>query len=387
MPSPVSTRFIPYLLLSALLLLVFTAVAAPVRGASDTTTSLNVQSVSGEYRIHLQWVPTATQTEIQRSDDGLHAWETIAIVDSSSFDDTTVACSHAYVYRMRGVDGESHVTAWSATQTARVAPCAPVRTQIYPVPGWYILDINWVDIASDESAYFIERARPGGDWRPLATLTANSNYFADRFHAYECSRSWSYRVRSERDGVYSPWSKIVTDTLPPCAPGSLWIEPTGNGSVLAHWRDASPDETGFEIWRRGVSQEQFHFLALIDGIEGQGAWPSWQDPAPGCGGTTQYAVRSVRGNTTYSPWSNLAGIELTECAQQTSTPPPSPTATPTITPTVTPTTTPTATSTPPPVLPATATSTPTLTPTSTPSPTPSPSPIPHHLYLPLIHSS
>lgn len=359
------------------LILLPAVVAGPL---NDPLVGLSAESASGAYSIHLSWALSAdiAYTEIQRSLDGLHAWETIAFVETNSYDDDKVACSHSYAYRRRVWDVEETPGPWSEVQFARTAPCAPINLTLYPVPGWYILDMHWLDIASDETTFLIEKARPGEAWRPFATVTANTNYFADRFPSSECSRSWSYRLRSERDGLFSPYSQTVTDANPPCAPTSTWVELTEAGDgVIIHWRDASPDETGFEIWRRMGDEPRHEHVATIMGSEGQGKWLSWTDPLPLCHDRNSYTVRALRREDVYSPWSNEAAIAVPNCPEATATP--TATHTPTPSPTPSPTPLPTAT--------------PTFTPTSTPTPTPSPMPTatlsptptatPAQLFLPL----
>lgn len=369
------TTFFFVLLILLGLILLPASIASPL---DDPSISLSIQSVSGEYSIHLSWSPSAdiAYTEIQRSQDGVHAWETLAFVETNSYDDDKVACSHSYAYRMRGWDSNDRPGFWSDVQIALTAPCAPINLNLYPVPGWYILDMHWLDIASDETAFRIERARPGEAWRPLATVAANTNYFADRFHARECSRTWTYRLRTERDGLFSPYSQTVTGTNPPCAPSSTWVELTARGEgVIVHWRDASPDETGFEIWRRKGDEPRHERVAEMISAEGQGKWLSWTDSLPLCQNRNSYVVRALRGTDVYSPWSNEAAIKVPNCPEETATP----------TATLTPTATATATVTPSPTVTPTftTTATPTITPSATATATLSPSPTPSQLFLPL----
>ena len=362
-------------------MLVSGQLAGPSSHALPATPTLIAGSISGSYSIQLQWTadPGWQLSEIQRSNDGIHAWEAIAFVTGNTFTDEQVACSHRYSYRVRGWQSDQQTTDWTSPVAVQVAPCAPIRPRLYPVPGWYILDLAWVDVAGDETSFEIERARPDGSWRTIATVFPNTNYFADRFRSSECSRSWRYRLRTLRGDVASPYSEEITDSLAPCAPLSVWVEETASGAVLIHWRDASPDETAFEIWRQGAGEEQYHFLARMETVTAQGAWLAWQDNAPVCGGTSHYAVRSLRGEQTYSPWSNEASIKLETCPVATSTPTPTATPLPTNTPTNTPT--PTATATPSATPTNTRTPTPTNTPTLTPSPTSTPTP--RVLFLPL----
>ncbi len=273
--------------------------------AQGPAPDFGAETVTESYGIQLSWSENTTfdHVEIQRSSNGVSAWETWVESSGNQFVDTLVACSHTYFYRARTVDAAGMTTPWSSVFNATVAPCAPIAVSVYPVPGWYILDVTWVDIAPGETSFQLERSPDGTTWSKLAELPPNVRYYADRFGTDRCSTSLFYRLRTERDGVFSPYTAIHSNTVSPCSPSALWLELAHNNEhVRVHWRNNAPDETGFEVWRRSDVNPTSQLIATIPAAGAVGATVAWEDDTPDCQVHNYYRVRSVRGPDATSPW-------------------------------------------------------------------------------------
>ncbi|RME80855.1 MAG: hypothetical protein D6775_15115 [Caldilineae bacterium] len=346
--------------------------------ATEPLSSFQSEPVSGRYVIRLSWFSpdASTPVEIQRSSNGLGPWETIATTSGNGFEDEQVACSHSYYYRARTLGIAGEVGTWSPVTSARVAPCAPIALEVYPVPGWYILDVKWLDIAPDETQVHLERSRDGVAWTELAVLPPNTGFYGDRFSTADCSTRIYYRLRSERDELYSPYTPVRDGVTSPCAPDAASVGLTGGGArVTVQWRDRAPDEDLFEVWR---SNDGFVYdrVAQVSGSPGRDGLLSWEDPLPQCLANNYYRLRALRLPASSSPWVPLAPADLMIAVPVCATATPTPTTTPTATATPTATLTPTPSPTPTPSATATPSPTPTATPTATPTPL--------LLYLPLL---
>ena len=267
--------------------------------------TLMAETANNSYGIQLSWpeIVDVDHIEIQRSSNGVSAWETWAELPGNQFVDSQVACSHTYYYRARTVDAADVAGLWSDVASATVAPCAPIVVSVYPVPGWYILDVTWIDIASGETSVRLERSFDGATWSELAELPPNTRYYADRFSTAQCSTSLFYRLRMERDGIFSPYTAIQSNAVSPCAPTASWLELVNSGErVRLHWRDNASDETGFEVWRRSDTNPASQLVATLSAAEAVGAAVGWEDDAPDCQVRNYYQLRAIRGANSASPW-------------------------------------------------------------------------------------
>jgi len=302
-----------------LLLLIFVAplmfmVANPLSSfAQEPDLDFQAETISEQYGIQLSWRELAfgDHIEIERSDNGVTAWEVWGESSGNQWVDALVACSHSYSYRARTVDAAGGSGQWSDVVEALVAPCAPIVVSVYPVPGWYILDVTWIDIALGETSFRIERSPDGVSWIEQAELSPNSRFYADRFGVAECSTSLYYRLRTERDGVFSPYTASQSNAVSPCAPTVLWAELANEGKyVHLRWRDNAPDETGFEVWRRSDANPASQLVATVPAADAIGATVVWEDESPDCQMRNYYQIRALRGTNSASPWEPHSPLDL-----------------------------------------------------------------------------
>jgi len=305
-----STRLLLLIIVAPLLLVAITPLPL---FAQEPDLDLQAETLSDQYGIQLSWNEIASDhhVEIERSDNGVSAWEAWGESSGNQWVDALVACSHSYSYRARIVDAVAVNGPWSDVITAVVAPCAPIVVTVYPVPGWYILDVTWLDIALEETSYRIERSLDGESWSELAELLPNSGFYADRFGVAECSRPLFYRLRTERDGVFSPYTASQSNAVSPCAPAILWAELVDDDErVRLRWRDNAPDETAFEVWRRSDVNSTSQLIATVPLAEAVGSTVLWDDESPDCQTWNYYQIRALRGADSASPWEPHSPVDL-----------------------------------------------------------------------------
>lgn len=153
---------------------------------------------------------------------------TIASLRTSriSHTDDEVQPGVRYGYRIRAVTGDGVVGPYSSAVSITtpgggpvvVAPAAPSGLTA-TASGQDRINLAWVDNASDEDTYVVERAAAAnGPWTVRATLNANVTSFADT--GLNASTTYVYRVRALRDdGMASTYSATAwATTAAPTSP-------------------------------------------------------------------------------------------------------------------------------------------------------------------------
>jgi len=166
------------------------------------------------------------------------------------------------------------LTAVSPSVFAASAPAAPSALTAVAASSSRI-DLAWVDNASDEDFFKLQRQRDGGAWVGIF-LPRNTTSYSD---AGLAAGSYCYRLRSHRGSEFSPYTLSTPDCITlsgggtppsgPAAPGSLLAAKISESRIDLTWSDNSSDETGFKMQR------------MIDG----GAWRAIWHPR----NTTAYA--------------------------------------------------------------------------------------------------
>lgn len=101
---------------------------------------------------------------------------------------------------------------------APIVPSAPTSLTA-TATNESIISLTWIDKASDESGFRLERSADGVTWTVIANLTANSTGFSDNGLASE--QTWQYRVyawNSVGNSTYSNMAQATTPTAPVTAP-------------------------------------------------------------------------------------------------------------------------------------------------------------------------
>jgi hypothetical protein len=146
-------------------------------------------------------------------------WTQVAVVgvNVTTWQDTGLTAATTYSYRVRayngGGDSAYSNTASATTQNAPAVPAAPTALQA-TVRGRRTLSVGltWLDNASNESGYRVQRSADGGvTWTQVAQLAANATSYTDR--AVVAGRTYSYRVLAYNGAGNSAFSNAVTITV------------------------------------------------------------------------------------------------------------------------------------------------------------------------------
>jgi hypothetical protein len=185
----------------------------------DTPQNL-VATTVGASQIDLDWddVDDETEFHVQRSVDDSN-WSQIgtSVADVTSFVDSAPPCGEVY-YRVRAADPvnvQYSLFSNVDSDTARACPLAPTALAATVVDPSTV-DLEWVDSATDETGYSLERSANGGPFVEIASLDADSEDHTDS--GFACA-GYSYRVRALRaPGDGSDYSNVAVAN--PCAPAN-----------------------------------------------------------------------------------------------------------------------------------------------------------------------
>ncbi len=114
--------------------------------------------------------------------------------------------------------------------------------------------IGWVDQATNETGYEVQRRDPGGSWATLNNLAAGSQQYIDG--AVFPATTYEYRVRAFAGTDASAWTGPVPGTTnpgesdTPNPPTSLNVVSTTSTTITLGWTDQSQIETGYEVQRK-----------------------------------------------------------------------------------------------------------------------------------------
>ena len=254
--------------------------------------------------------------------------------NATSYQDTSVVPSTTYYYRIRayntgGYSAYSDVVNY--TTTAPTPPAAPTGLNGTVVSSSRI-DLSWTDNASNESAFYIDRATNSSFTQNLATNSVGSNTTSYQDTGLSASTTYYYRVRANNIDGYSGYSNVVNYTT--LASTSIF---TGNQDIGSFTPAGSYSENsgiytvngaGSDV--QGTSDQfQFAYLSLtgngtitarVDSVENTDAWAkagvmfrntlaansanAFLAMTPGNGATFQ-SRSSANGNTS---WMNTSGL-------------------------------------------------------------------------------
>lgn len=229
--------------------------------------NLEAEAVS-KTQIHLSWTYNAENTEgfrIERSKDDTTNWQPITEVgpDVRSFENLGLSPSTTYYYKIRafnpaGNSGYSNIT--SATTFSDIpVPAAPTDLAA-DAESISQVTINWMDNASNEEGYIIERSRDGTNWEIIDTIGAGAATGIMNFQDIGLlpSTDYYYRVRAYNAGGESGYSntanaKTFSEIMIPADPTDLTATAISSTQISLSWTDNSDNEEGFKIERAGQS--------------------------------------------------------------------------------------------------------------------------------------
>jgi fibronectin type 3 domain-containing protein len=209
---------------------VTTGPPSPPAAPSDLTTTLVAAS-----RVDLAWIDNSNNEDgfkVERK-TGAGSFGLIATLgtDTTSYQDTTVAATTAYTYRVlaynsaggdSGPSNELPVT----TQTIPAAPSNLVATAVSSSQ----INLTWTDNSSNEQGFKIERKIGSGSFTEIATVGANANSYSNT--GLTASTQYTYQVRAYLGPDYSgyttpPAGATTQGSSNPCPTVTVF---SGNGT-------------------------------------------------------------------------------------------------------------------------------------------------------------
>jgi hypothetical protein len=167
------------------------------------------------------------------------------------------------------------------------------------------INLAWMDNASNESNYRVERSVDGVSWPEIAALSANTTGFAST--SLSANTKYYFRVRASNSAGYSAYSNVASATTPsappppnpPVAPANLTASAISSSQINLAWSDLSSNEDGFKIQRSTDNATYFQVASV-----GANA-TSYADTGRNAGTTYYYRVQAYNSGGS-SAFSNIA---------------------------------------------------------------------------------
>src|SRR5262249_42747131 len=188
----------------------------------------------------------------------------------------------------------------SATTTG-VPPATPTGLTATAVSSSQI-NLAWIDNATNETGYRVERSRDGATFASLATLGAHET--AERSTGGAPSTTYFYRVRASNGSGDSAASNVANATTqvsstPPAAPTGLTATTVSSSQINLAWVDNATNETSYRVDR---STDGVNFASIATLGANVTTYAS-----TGLTAATTYAYRVVASNSAgTSGFSNIA---------------------------------------------------------------------------------
>lgn len=160
------------------------------------------------------------------------------------------------------------------------------------------ISLSWVDNATGEDGYKIERKEAGGSYSQIASISANATTYLDS--GIKDGTNYAYRVRAfntiPADSLYSNEATAIT---PLQTPTNLAATAVSTSQVNLSWSDNSKTEDGYKIERKLLGSGDYAQIATV----GPNV-TTYSDSGLSAYTTYFYRVRAfnaVAGNSPYSP--------------------------------------------------------------------------------------
>lgn len=268
--------------------------------------SLTATAVSSN-QIDLKWTYPEGKignTIIERKMEGSTSWSEVARITAgqNTYSDKSIVSGTKYYYKVRSYSSENIKSAAYPDEYVGSSAVSlllkPSNLLGFALSG-YKIQLKWQDVAF-ETAYIIERrASNEGAFTEVAVVPQNTTSYIDNV-AHENS-VYSYRIKAltgVTDSEYSDILNVASTYLKP--PSWLTAVSVDGEKINLSWQDLTTNETGFEIWRKTVSETDY---TLYDTM-GRNA-NSYTDLNVSPQTNYYYKVRAkINDNEVYSDFSN-----------------------------------------------------------------------------------
>jgi hypothetical protein len=175
--------------------------------------------------------------------------------------------------------------------TSTTTPTVPASPSSLAVSSaaYNNVSLSWLDNASNESGYKVERSTDGVSFGEIATLGAGTRAFSDG--SVSASSRYFYRVRAYNSAGVSSYSNTVDVTTAaaatlPASPTGLAMTSAAYNSIALAWWDNAGNESGYKVER---SQDGVTFSEIASLGAGAG---SYSDTAVAASSNYYYRVRA-----------------------------------------------------------------------------------------------
>ena len=146
---------------------------------------------------------------------------------------------------------------------ASAVPVAPSNLTAKPVSNSRI-DLAWIDNATNEIGFAIERKTSGGAYAEVAVLGVNVNRFSDS--NLSANTVYFYRLRAYNAKGFSNYTNEANATTLSnslAAPSNVTAQPVSATQIKLAWTDNSTTENGFKIERRPGKAANYKLVATV----------------------------------------------------------------------------------------------------------------------------
>jgi hypothetical protein len=200
-------------------------------------------TATGNSSINIAWTDNSTDEtgfKLERKTGAGGTYAEIAgsiIANTTSFNNTGLAASTTYFYRLRSYNGSgnsSYSNEVSATTSALPPPAAPSALAAI-ASGTSIIDLSWTDNSNNETGFKLERKTgAGGIYAEIAgSIAANSTSYSNT--GLTAGTTYFYRIRSYNAAGNSSYSNEISATTSSTG-GSL----PANVLNLTNWKITLP---------------------------------------------------------------------------------------------------------------------------------------------------
>jgi streptogramin lyase len=256
-----------------------TAQAVPAAPGNLTATAVSTS------QINLTWSESSTNAtgfKVEMSQNG-STWTllTTTAAGVTSYQVTGLNTATTYQFRVRATSAVGD-SANSSVVTATTLPVPPARPNYVYATGVSTseIDLYWLNNATNQSGFKVERSLDGVNWTLDAVTAANATSFQDT--GLTAGTIYVYRVRAFNAGGSSTASPVAASTVPtaPAAPTNLTVSAVSSSQINLAWTDNAAIETGYYV------------ESSPDGVQ-------WTRVATLPAHTTSYQQAGLNGATTY----------------------------------------------------------------------------------------
>lgn len=231
---------------------------APAPVPPTAPSNLTAQPVSPS-EVRLRWADTSdseTGFEVERAIAAAGPFNAVQQLpaDTETWTDAGLQASTTYYYRVRATNGAGvspFAGPESATTETPPPPSAPTTLTAQALSSTEVR-LTWVDTASNEAGFEVERAtRAAGPFALARQLGANTQTWTDS--GLQPSTTYYYRVRATNGSGPSNFAgPVFAETQPPPItipnpPTLLQANAVSSSEIRISWTDRSSDEQGFIV--------------------------------------------------------------------------------------------------------------------------------------------